>query len=332
MNVKSLKVFCDVVGRRSFSQAAAENGISQPGASQIVQQLEDTLELKLIDRSKRPFILTPEGEVFHDGCRIIVQKYYALVEEVRSLHRDVEGRVNIASIYSVGLSYGKQLVDVFTDRHPKAAVHIEFQSPGRVCELVAEGQVDFGLVSFAQSSKTITAVEWCEEPMAMICSPKHMLAKRESVAGHDIDGMDIIGFDRELRVRREVDRYLARQGIEVQVDIAFDNIDTIKHAIEINAGASFLPRPAVHDELLAGTLVAVPVDGFEMIRPLGIIHRRGVELGKSARRFIELLHEYRTLAADMSGPDNARSADGDGPARIDRASDKGSAKAVSAGQ
>ena len=85
MHVKSLKVFCDVVGRRSFSRAADENGISQSGASQIVNHLEEELGVRLLDRSKRPFVLTAEGQVYYDGCRRLVQRFYALEEEVRTL-------------------------------------------------------------------------------------------------------------------------------------------------------------------------------------------------------------------------------------------------------
>jgi DNA-binding transcriptional LysR family regulator len=65
MHVKSLKLFCDVVGRRSFSRAAAENGMTQSGASQMVHHLEEHLGVRLIDRSKRPFVLTPEVDVFY---------------------------------------------------------------------------------------------------------------------------------------------------------------------------------------------------------------------------------------------------------------------------
>ena len=93
MHLKSLKVFCDVVGRRSFSRAASENGISQSGASQIVNALEEQLGVQLIDRTKRPFVLTPEGEAYYEGCRKLVQRYFALEEEVRTLHDEVAGRV-----------------------------------------------------------------------------------------------------------------------------------------------------------------------------------------------------------------------------------------------
>ena len=85
MHFKSLKVFCDVVGRRSFSRAASENGISQSGASQTVNALEEHLGVKLIDRTKRPFVLTPEGEVYYEGCRKLVQRYFANLRDEEHL-------------------------------------------------------------------------------------------------------------------------------------------------------------------------------------------------------------------------------------------------------
>jgi DNA-binding transcriptional LysR family regulator len=291
MHVKPLKVFCDVVGRRSFSQAADENGISQSGVSQIVQHLEDSLGVKLIDRSKRPFVLTPEGEVYYEGCRKLVQRYQALQEEVRSLHQDVEGRVNVASIYSVGLVYGKRLIEEFTRRYPKAMVHIEYHHPDRVYELVAEDQVDLGLVSYAQSNRTIGVIPWCDEPIVLVCSPDHALAKRAALSLDDLNGLQIISFDRDLKIRRRIDRACAQRHIEPEVVMAFDNIDTIKNAITVNCGASLLPETTVRSEVGAGTLVTRQVRGLELARPLGIIHRRGVELGKSARRFTQMLQE-----------------------------------------
>jgi len=298
MHVKSLKVFCDVVARRSFSRAATDNGISQSGASQIVHHLEKRLGVKLIDRSKRPFVLTAEGEVYYEGCRKLVQKYYALQEEVRSLHQEVEGRVSVAAIYSVGLSYGRDLVEKFTRRHPKATVHIEHRHPDRVYELVAEDRVDVGLISYAQSTRTVRAINWCEERMILVCSPGHWLAQTKSIDLQDLNGLGIIGFDRDLRVRRKLDRELAERGVEVRVEMAFDNIDTIKRAIEVNAGVSLLPEPTVRGELQTGTFVSIPVEGLDLVRPLGIIHRRGVELGKTARRFVQLLQD--TPSADDS--------------------------------
>jgi len=296
MHVKSLKVFCDVVARRSFSKAASENRISQSGASQIVHQLEDGLGLKLLDRSKRPFVLTREGEVYYEGCRKLVQRYYALEDEVRAMHEKVEGRVQVASIYSVGLSYGRWLLDEFARRYPEANVHIEYHHPDRIYDLVAEDQADMGLVSFAQPSRAIAAVEWCEEPMPLVCAPGHPLAVRREVDVAELQGLEIVGFDPHLRIRRRIDRALQEQGVEVVVTMAFDNIDTIKRAIEVSNGASFLPEPALQAELRSGSLVRVPVNGLCLKRPLGIIYRRGVELGTTAKHFMNLLQNFDQTA------------------------------------
>src|SRR3990172_488347 len=120
MHFKSLKVFCDVVRLKSFSRAAEENAISQTGASQLVQHLEERLQSRLIDRSKRPFVLTPEGEVYYEGCRSIVDRYLTLEERVRTHHREVAGRVRVASIYSVGLHLMARFVQQFIGQYPKA--------------------------------------------------------------------------------------------------------------------------------------------------------------------------------------------------------------------
>ncbi len=288
MHVKALKVFCDVVGRRSFSRGAQDNGVSQSAASQIVHQLEGQLGVQLIDRSKRPFVLTAEGEAYYEGCRKLVQGYYLLQERVRGLHEQQDSRVRVASIYSVGLSYGRLLGQGFAARYPHARLQMAYHHPDRVYALVSEGQVDIGLVSWARSTRTIAAVDWREEPMWLVCSPAHALAGRR-VTRADLAGLEIIGFDRGLRVRRNLDRQLAEQGIEVRTGIAFDNIDTIKRAIVLHAGASFLPEPTVRGELQTGELVAVSVQGLSLVRPLGIIHRRRSRLGRMAQRFIDYL-------------------------------------------
>jgi DNA-binding transcriptional LysR family regulator len=289
VQLKSLKVFCDVVACRSFSRAADENGITQSGASQLVHHLETRLGVKLLDRSKRPFVLTPEGEVYYRGCRRLVQRFYALEEEVRSLHRVMAGRVSVVSIYSVGLSHMDRFVQDFLRRYPRANVRLRYDHPERVYELVRSDRADIGLVSYPRRSRTIRAIAWRREPMVLVCAPEHPLARRCSVKLEELDGLDMVSFDEGLRIRQEIDKTLAMRGVDVHVAMEFDNIETLKRAIEINAGVSVLPEPTVAREVSSGSLVSVALDGVEMVRPLGIISRRGAAIGKTARCFIELL-------------------------------------------
>lgn len=289
MHFKSLKVFCDVVGCRSFSRAADVNGMTQSGASQTVHQLEERLGVKLLDRSKRPFVLTDEGRIYYEGCLEIVERLSALEEEVRSLHTQLSGRVHVTSIYSVGLSFMKQFVQEFSQRNPKATVKLEYGHPDRIYELVRDGQTDLGLVSYPTESKSIAAHVWREEPMELVVSPTHRLAARKSVAIAELNGLEAVGFDEDLRIRREVDQSLRRHEVALNVAMEFDNIETLKRAIEINSGVSILPTPTLQRELESGTLVVVPIEGLGLVRPVGVIHRQGKTLGNTARRFTEQL-------------------------------------------
>jgi DNA-binding transcriptional LysR family regulator len=143
--------------------------------------------------------------------------------------------------------------------------------------------------------------------MVMVCAPAHPLAERGSVRLAELHGLDLVSFDQNLQIRREVDRTLAAREVECNVVMEFDNIETIKRAIEINAGFGLLPAPTVEREVAFGTLVTVGLSDVQMVRPLGIIHRRGKEVGKSARRFMNLLRER---AADPLSPPVAELASG----------------------
>jgi len=300
MQLKSLKVFCDVVAQRSFSKAADENGISQSGASQVVHQLEERLGVKLIDRSKRPFMLTPEGEVYYEGCRKLVHRYFALEEEVRTPQQEVAGHVSVASIYSVGLSHMNRYIQEFIARHPRANVRLEYHHPRRVYELVDSDQAEIGLVSYPRASRTISVSPWREEPMVLVCAPGHRLAGRKSVAVAELKGLRMVGYNRDLPIRRAIDRMLAANRVEVDIVMEFDNIETIKGAIEIDAGISLLPEPTVAREVETGVLATVPLKSEKLVRPLGMIRRRGKELGRTAMKFIELLQEKANVPLDTA--------------------------------
>ena len=289
MHTKSLKIFCDVVERRSFSRAADDNGISQSSASQVVQALEKRLGALLLDRSTRPFGLTAEGQRFYDGCRQLVKKFEELEEEVRTLH-DAEARsLVVASIYSVGLHHMSAFMQRFSATHPRAQVRLEYLHPHRVCEVVDAGDADLGIVSYPKDTDTLVAIPWRSEPMVLVCHPGHRLARESSLDLKSLAGESFVAFEHGLAIRTEIDKALARGHAEVNVALEFDNIETIKRAIEIDAGISVLPEPSVRREIALGSLAKVSLNGNRLERPLGIVHRRDRALSELAQQFIGLL-------------------------------------------
>jgi DNA-binding transcriptional LysR family regulator len=303
MQLESLQVYCDIVRLRSFSQAASANGLSQSAASQIVSQLEERLGVQLIDRSTRPLQPTARGQLFCEGCRGLLEEFAGLEARVRQGPGRLTGTVQVAAIYSVGLGDMGELVERFRAAHPGVKVAVEYLHPDRVYERVLDGTADFGLVSWPKPTRKLVVLPWREEEMVLACAPRHPLARQADVNPSELSGVRYVGFDRDLAIRREVDRFLRDHEAFVDMTAEFDNIENIKQAVEVGAGVALLPAPTVQREVQAGTLAARPLAGCRFVRPLGIIHRRLQPLGTSARQFVELL---RTPAPDANPGPNGR--------------------------
>ena len=291
MQFESLKIFCDVARQRSFSEAATSNEMSQSAVSQVVNQLERRLGVKLVDRSRRPLQLTREGQVYYDGCKRLVAEYLDVEARTRNLGGERASEVRVAAIYSVGLRDMSQYSERFIGLHPGAVVEIEYLHPDKVLEKVLTGAADFGLLSFPQSTRKLAALSWRDEEMVLCCAKGHRFAGRRAVGVRELQGEKYVGFDRDLVIRRKVDRFLKGHGVAVDVVLEFDNIENIKQAIEISAGVALLPAPALRREADAGTLSVVPLEDAKLVRPLGLVHRRSPPPSRAALQFIELLRQ-----------------------------------------
>ena len=226
-SIESLKVFCDVARQRSFSLAASANMISQSAASQAVVQIEKQLGVRLIDRRNRPLSLTPEGKIFFDECRNLVERYLAVESQIRSRKNKMATRVNVASIYSLVPYNLNQHASAFMREHPKGSIRFRYLHPDDVYDNVVSEQADFGLLSFPKRTREIDILPWREEPMVLVCSASHKFAGMKTAAIEALDGEDFVAFETGLAIRRSVDRFLGGRSVSVNVVSAFDNIEAI---------------------------------------------------------------------------------------------------------
>ncbi len=301
-----LKVFCDVASLRSCSEAAKVNNLPQPTVSRWIHNLEESLGGLLFDRTKRPMQLTPMGQAYYEGCKRLIEQYLELEASLRRSFIGQAISVRVAAIYSVGLWDMGQYVERFEAEHPHARVHIDYVHPDQVYQRVLEGTVDLGLVSFPGRLRELKVLPWREEEMVVVCSPAHPLAQLETVQPDQLDGQKFVTFDKDLVIRREIDRFLREKRVEVEVVHTFDNIEHIKKDVEIGGGLALLPEPTLREELQAGTLRALHLEGCRLVRPVGIIHRRQPP-GNAALAFIELLRSAENGQAAAGSRNGATS-------------------------
>ena len=293
MNIETLRLFCDVVRYRSFSRGADANNVSQSAATQSVHRMERHFGIQLIDRTKRPFVTTPEGQACYEGFRDVLEEYDAVESRVRMLRQEISGIVRVAAIYSVGLHDMSRCMKDFMLKYPKAQIRLEYLGPAKVYEAVENAGADMGIVSYPKPSTEIQVIPLRSEDMVLVCPPDHPLAGEKIATAQLVAGQDFVAFQRDLIIRKKIDRHLQKQKTSVNIVMEFDNIETIKQAVEIGCGLSLLPEPTVQTERESGRLVAIPLATKELRRPIGIIHRHRHVFTPTEGKFIELLQDVQ---------------------------------------
>jgi DNA-binding transcriptional LysR family regulator len=284
-----LRLFKEIAVTGSMSKGAKVCGVTQSAASQHVQEVERRLGASLLDRSQRPLELTPAGKLYADFCRDVMRQEDEFQLALERLKQEVESTVHVASIYSIGLSEMSRLSEEFSASHPTARLEVEYMRPEKVYAAVSGGQADLGLVSYAESSREIAAIPWRNEEMRLAMPPAHPLASRQSVPVADLEGIDFIGFDEDLSIRREIDRFLRARGVAVHMAMHFDNIQMIKEAVALGSGVAILPARSMKAEIERGRLVEAGLDPPGLVRPIGILHRRRKKLNRATQAFLDLL-------------------------------------------
>ena len=291
MQIETLKIFCDLVETKSFSQAAERNFVTQSAVSQQVRGLEEKFRRRLLERvrGRRDLNLTQAGEAFYEASREVLLAYGRLEESMRQLTGTVSGTVRVATVYSVGLHELPPFVRRFMSSYPQAKIDLEYSRTTRIVRDVLSGAAELGVVAFPEKKRGLEVVTLDGDRLVLICSPAHPLAKRKKVSAADLQGQDFVLFERDIPTRRATDRVLRAHGVSVHRVAEFDNIETIKRAVEVGLGIAVVPRPSVLDEQRSGQLAVVPLAEPEWKRSVGVIYRSDRVLGTAARKFIELL-------------------------------------------
>jgi DNA-binding transcriptional LysR family regulator len=160
--------------------------------------------------------------------------------------------------------------------------------PNQVYEDVLGNIVDLGLVAFPERDPKLEIVPFRNDRLVLACPPQHSLAKRKTIKLQALNGQKMVGFEPDILTRKALDHVLKEQGVKVEYVTQFDNIETVKRAVEIGSGVAILPEETIRAEVANQTLMAVRLEG-NYSRALAVIHKKGKVLSPAMKKFIELL-------------------------------------------
>ena len=289
MQIETLKMYCDLVESESFTKAAQISGVTQSAVSQQISSLERIFKSVLIERSKKTFRLTPEGQVLYDYSKEILRASDSLHGKLEELKDTISGSIRVSTIYSIGLYELPAYVKKFMQSHPTVNVHVEYRHASQVYDDVSSNDVEFGLVAYPVKDPKLEIVALRKEPLVLICNPQHPFAKLAKVRLKDLKGQKFVGFGPDIPTRRALDKILRAHGVSAPYAMEFDNVDTVKRAVEIDAGVSIVPEVTVVPEVAKQTLVAVPIADGDFFRPTAAIYKKHKILSPTMKQLLTVL-------------------------------------------
>ena len=289
MQIESLKVFCDLVETESFTKAARINEVTQSAVSQQISSLERIFKVLLIERSKKRFRLTREGQVLYEHSKQIVRTYEGLRTRLQEIGKVISGTIRLATIYSIGLHDLPPYLKAFLKAYPGVNVHVEYRRANQVYEDVIGNVVDLGLVAYPARDAKLEIYPLRQDTLVLICHPQHPLAKSKNVRVKALAGLKFIGFEPDIPTRKALDKIFKEQSVQVRNVMEFDNIETVKRAVEIDAGVAIVPLRTVLQEVSKQTLAQVTLENGQFHRPLAAIYKKSKVLTPAIKEFLAAL-------------------------------------------
>jgi LysR family transcriptional regulator, transcriptional activator of the cysJI operon len=261
--------------------------------SQQISSLERLFKSLLIERSKKKFRLTREGQVLYDYSKQVIATYDALHSKLQEIKDIISGTIRVATIYSIGLHDLPPYLKKFLKSYPTVNVHVEYRRANQVYEDVLGNVVDLGLVAYPTRDSKLEICPLRKDTLVLICHPQHPLAKSKSLRLKALNGQKFISFEPDIPTRKALDKILKEYSVRVQTVMEFDNIETVKRAVEIDAGVAIVPQGTVLLEVAKQSLAQVTFDDGEFYRPLAALYKKNKVLSPAMKQFLAVLKDEK---------------------------------------
>lgn len=294
INLFFLKTFVDVAKTGSFRSAAFKNFVTQPAVTQHIRILEKKLGCKLFERQNKKVVLTPCGNAFRVHAESILKQYEEAKIQLAEIDKQFFGTIRIATIYSIGLYELKPIVRNYLRRFPKVDIQLEYHPFNKIYEMVSSRTIDFGFVAFPQKKQGIILEEFDREELVLVQAVHHPIFRKKEISLKDLDKARFVAFSINSPTRRAIDNFLHDKKIYPNVVNEYDNIETLKSAIELGIGCSLIPKNTVSQETKNRSLEIVHTKGLTLTRPLGIIYPKGKVFATTTRAFYNTVVDSAT--------------------------------------
>ncbi len=295
-----IRVFQAVAKHLSFSRAAEELCISQPGVTFHIKGLERAYG-PLFERVGKRLYLTEPGRTLAG----YVQRLALLEEEARVALEELKGLQSgllvVGASATIGIYLLPEVVGEFRKRHPGIKVSLRIGNKRHTLERLLHNELDYGLVAGPVDDPNLIAEPYLDDELMVIVAPSHRFAREPIVYPGELRRETILVREEGSGTQELMEERLAQLGVAPADTMQLGSTEAIKQAVAANLGVSTASRYSVEAELASGRLCTANVPALKMQRRLLLLHHKDKRLSKTALAFRLLLQEMAVRQLDRAG-------------------------------
>ncbi len=291
MDIKQIKAFLAVAALNSFTQAGEQLGYAQSSITAQIQLLEKELGIRLFERLNKKVSLTTEGKKFLAYSRQMVDLWETAKGSL-AISDEPQGTLVIGTEESICAFRLPALLKLYNGRYPKVEVRIKVGSPSELCSLARENEIDVAILLDQQLTSSDFTVELSKrEQLALIVSPEHPLASKETVYFENVIEYPLLLTSQGCSLRSLFQNILRDADTEFKVMMDSGSIQTIKQFVRAGLGITLLPLYVVAEELEENQLVKLNWGGTDLFLTAQIVRHKDKWISPPVRAFLEICNE-----------------------------------------
>ncbi len=303
INFTQLRAFYEAAKNQNFSRAAANLYITQPAVTAQIRALESALDIKLFKKKGRSVALTEAGSLlFQHATRVfdLEKEMERTVGELQALKR---GLLKIGTTKTYARFLMPSLITQFHSRHPRIKIILDEGSSLEMCRSLLDLRNELAICVKVEDLKRVRFIPFRRERVALIASPRHPLARYESVPFEALEGVPVVMKEKGSGTHAAVSQSFAQFGITPNVLVETSNLEFIKDMVIKGEGVSFVVEFAVEKELADGRIRVIPLKNWELYIHAYIAMLENEDLSPAARAFLDILQQNEPILAGLRASD-----------------------------
>lgn len=288
LTFRQIQVFAAVARHQSFTRAGQELHLSQPAVSMQIKLMEEQVGLPLFEQVGRKIYLTEAGHELARYSTAIAQQLDEAAQVINDLKGLAGGHLHIA-VATTGAYIAPYLLAAFARLHPQLKVSMDVTNREALLHQLADNEVDLAIMGRPPEELALDATAFLDNPLVVIAPPGHPLAGCSRIPLQDLAEYPFIIREAGSGTRSAAERFFSKAGVSLQTSMEMSSHEAIKHAVRAGMGLGIASLHTIREELTAGHLVILAVQGLPIQRHWYLVHRQGKRLSAAAQAFRDFL-------------------------------------------